>query len=78
MRATYLQTGVNDPTQSIIAQVQILNNTVGNYAVPNIISKIKQYLGYIQDVQSTVTPIPHPRNVSSAGTRTLRSVTTTF
>jgi len=78
MRAIYLQNARNDPTESIAEQIRILNHIVGNYSVPNIISKAKQYIGYIQDVEKNPVPIPHPRNVSSAGTRVLRSVTSTF
>lgn len=78
MRATYLQNGRNDPTMSIASQVATLNHIVGNYAVPNITSKAQQYLGYIQDIEQNPVPITHPVNVSNAGTRTLRSVTSTF
>lgn len=78
MRAIFLQNARNDPTETIVHQVNILNEIVCNYSVANIISKAKQYIGYIQDVESNPVPIEHPRNVSSAGTRLLRSVTSTF
>ena len=78
MRSTYFQNARNDPTESIAEQIRILNHIVGNYAVGNIISKAKQYIGYIQDIESNPVPIPLPRNVSSKGSRVLPSVVTTF
>jgi hypothetical protein len=39
---------------------------------------VEQYLGYLDAVQKLPNPLPLPENLSSAGTKTLRSVTTTF
>ena len=78
MRSYYLQQGQNNPAISVREQVNRLNAIVISYAVPNVISKVKQYNGYIQSVESLPVPIPLPTNVSSAGTRLLPSVTTTF
>ena len=49
-----------------------------DYCVPNILSEVQQYLGYLDNVQKLPNPLPLPENLSSAGSKTLRSVTTTF
>ena len=59
-------------------QINDLNKLVLNYCVPNILQEVQTYLGYLDDVQQLPNPIELPQNLSSAGTKTLRSVTTTF
>jgi hypothetical protein len=77
MRAMYLQYAKN-LSYDIAKQVNELNRYVVEFCLPKVISEIKQYLFYINDIQRLPAQIPHPVNVSSAGTRTLKSVTTTF
>ena len=77
MRAMYLQYAKNLP-YDIGKQINELNRHVVEFCLPKVISEIKQYLFYINDIQRLPAQIPHPINVSSAGTRTLKSVTTTF
>lgn len=77
MRSYYLQYGKNDPN-NLKEQILELNNLVLNYCIPKIIDELKQYLGYIQDVQNLPMPLERPMNMSSAGTKYLKSVTTTF
>lgn len=77
MRAYYLQYAMNLNCY-YKEQVDDLNKKVIEYCVPRILAEIQQYLGYLQDVQYMPMPIDRPININSAGTRTLRSVTTTF
>jgi len=77
MRAIYLQYAKH-LSYNIREQVSELNRQVIEFSLPKIISEIKQYVHYIHQLETLPNPIDLPRNVSSAGTRTLRSVTTTF
>jgi hypothetical protein len=56
-------------------EVDRLNQLVVNETVPRIISGLQQYLDYLRD--ASTQPIPHqlPKSMSSAGTKTYRSVT---
>jgi len=64
--------------QKFKEQIEYLNKLVLDYCVPNVMSEVEQYLGYLDNVQKLPNPLPLPENLSSAGTKTLRSVTTTF
>lgn len=77
MRATYLQFSLNQ-NEKFEEQVNYLNKLVLDYCVPNVLSEVEQYLGYLDNVQKLPNPLPLPENLSSSGTKTLRSVTTTF
>lgn len=77
MRAIYLQHSKHLP-YNIRKQVEELNKYVVDFSLPKIISEIKQYIHYVKQLESMPNPIDLPQNVSSAGTRTLKSVTTTF
>ena len=70
MRSIYLQYSKNLPT-NIREQIRDLNNLVVREAAPNIMSNIKQYLNYKQDLTSGPQFMDHPKNVSSAGSKTL-------
>ena len=59
-------------------QVLQLDKMVIEETVPKIISSIKQYIGYLYDVQQLPIPIDLPKNLSSRGTKMLNSVTSTF
>lgn len=77
MRSIYLQESRNLPFK-ITEQVKELNHMVVNNLVPRVLSELQQYLGYLHRVETLPTPISLPKNLSSKGTRLLRSVTTTF
>lgn len=77
MRSIYLQYSSNQPTH-IKEQIDELNKIVIRECVPRILSGIEQYLGYIRDASANYVPNDLPQNVSSAGRKTLRSVTSTF
>ena len=77
MRSIYLQYSQNLNCK-YNEQIDKLNALVLEYAVPQVFIEVEQYLGYLDYVQKMPTPIELPQNLSSAGTKTLRSVTTTF
>lgn len=77
MRSIYLQHSPNLECH-IIKQVEFLNNLVVNWCYPKIINEVAQYIGYVKDVERLPVPLEHPQNLSSAGTKTLKSVTSTF
>lgn len=77
MRSIYLQHSPNLPDK-IKEQIQYLNNLVNDWCVEQIIPEVQQYIGYIKEIEFMPIPIDLPLNLSSKGSRSLRSVTTTF
>jgi len=77
MRAMYLQYSKNKNCE-FKEQVNELNKLVLEYCVPRILAEVEQYLGYLDDIQKQPEPIPLPENLSAKGTKSLRSITTTF
>lgn len=76
MRAIFLQYARY--SDDCVEEVKALDKMVVEETVPKIISNIKQYMGYLYDVQQLPVPLPLPKNLSSSGTRVLNSVTSTF
>ena len=77
MRSIYLQQSTNLPT-NIKEQIIYLNNLVVDWSVEKIIPEVEQYIGYIRDISYYPNPIDLPKNMSQKGSRSLRSVTSTF
>ncbi len=77
MRSFYLQYSPNLPNQ-IKEQISYLNGLVSDWSVQQIIPEIEQYFGYMKEIEYMPVPIDLPVNLSSKGSRSLRSVTTTF
>jgi len=77
MRAMYLQYSPNLPNQ-ITEQIKYLNKLVCDWSVEQIIPEVQQYFGYMKEIEYMPMPIDLPLNLSSKGSRSLRSVTTTF
>ena len=75
MRYIYLDFCKNLPVQ-IIRQVKLLNDKTVEYIVPDLLTNIKQYYGYIRDISQPITPIMRPMGTTNAGRRTLPSYTT--
>ena len=69
MRSIYLQYAKNSPV-NIEEQVNQLNKLVLGECVPDIITNLKQYLGYVADIQRLPNPLDHPSYVSSKGEKT--------
>lgn len=62
--------------ERIVHQVKELNQKLVDFVVPDMITEIKQYYGYLKDVNEPLKPIDRPMNVSNAGRRALPSITT--
>jgi hypothetical protein len=77
MRAVYLDKCKNLPGETV-RQVKLLNQQTVDYIVPDLISNVKQYFGYIKDINQPLQPMMRPMNVSSSGRRLLPSVTTLY
>ena len=77
MRSMYLQFSPN-LQNNITEQIKYLNKLVVDWSTEKIIPQVEQHVGFIKEVQFQPMPIDLPLNLSQAGTRTLRSVTTTF
>lgn len=79
MRSIYFSKGRN-LNCDFANQIAELNNYVVNECTPKIISQVEQYYGYIRDASQLYmyNPIERPLNMSSAGTKELRSVTSIF
>ena len=59
MKTMYDQHALNLPND-ITKQVEVLNNIVLRYCVPKILSEIKSYIKYKEDITSLATPIDRP------------------
>ena len=77
MRSIYLQHSPNLPNK-IKEQIQYLNKLVSDWCSEQIIPEVSQYFGYMKELEYMPVPIDLPLNLSSKGSRSLRSVTTTF
>ena len=70
MRAMYLQYSRNLPTD-IPEQIADLNERIVAWCVPKIVAEVNMYKQYLKDIESLPTPLAHPVNISSAGTKSL-------
>ena len=77
MRAVYMTEARFLPGH-IVRQCKRLNRRVVDNVVSGIVTNIKQYYGYLQEISKNPDPIPLPTNTSNAGRRSLPSITTTF
>jgi len=77
MRAVYLEYGRFKP-KFIVRQAKWLNQKVLEEIVPGIVTEIRQYYGYLKEINGPLKPIIRPLNVNNAGRLTLPSFTTTF
>ena len=77
MRSMFLQHGKHSGCQ-MEQQINELYNIVIAWSIPRIIGELRQQQTYFHDLEHLPVPIDRPVSLSSAGTRTLRSVTTTF
>lgn len=56
-------------------QIRTLNSIVVSETVPNIISELTMYDSYLERAFGQIEPMNRPRNVSSAGSKILPSLT---
>lgn len=74
MRAVYLQYARFLPSQ-IVRQCKRLNERVVEEIIPNMISEIRQYYGYIKEINEPIKPIMRPQNINKGGRKQLPSIT---
>lgn len=77
MRAVYMEHGRFLPNM-INEQLKDLNNIVITQVIPDIITNIKSYYGYLEEINGPLKPIDRPVNINNAGRKTLPSISTTF
>lgn len=77
MRAVYLEYGRYLPGE-IVRQAKRLNQQVVKEVLPSMITELKQYYGYLHDINGPLKPIARPLNVSNAGRRLNPSITTVW
>lgn len=75
MRAVYFD-NCRNLEHNPIRQVKQLNDKVVEYIVPDMLTNIRQYYGYIRDISSPITPPMRPIGTTSAGRRLIPSYTT--
>ena len=59
-------------------QIRKLNAKVVELILPDLVSSLYGYVGYINKINEDISPLDRPLNVSNRGEKTLPSVTTTF
>ena len=77
MRSIYLQHSLN-LNCNIKEQIKKLNDLVIGWAGPRVLNEVEQYIGYINNVENMPVPMDRPKNLSIKGSKSLRSVTSTF
>lgn len=77
MRSMYFQ-HARHISDDIRGQIRELNNIVVDDLVPNVISQINAYIGYLERAFEPRQILDHPENVSVKGQRTFPSVTRVF
>ncbi|AKI80141.1 hypothetical protein QJ850_gp558 [Acanthamoeba polyphaga mimivirus] len=83
MKSVYMQNagGLNTKITSIKQIRNIiadLNTNVINEVIPGIMTEVKSYVRYVNDVFNPVMPLDRPVNVSNSGTKSLPSVSTLY
>jgi len=74
MRSIYLDKCKNLPGETV-RQVKLLNQQTVDYIIPDLISNIKQYFGYIKDINKPLQVIQRPLATNRAGRALLPSIT---
>jgi uncharacterized cupin superfamily protein len=77
MRAVYLEYGRFLPGK-IVRQVKRLNKQVLDEVLPSMITELKQYYGYLNEINGPLKPIARPLNMGNAGRKSLPSISTVW
>ena len=72
MRVVFINNSV-DHHQRVQAQVRSLNKIVIDTALAQIQTGVSQYIGYVQDIESTARPMDRPTNTSTTGKKIPKS-----
>lgn len=70
MRSIYLQYSKNQPS-NCVEQVRELNSKVLEWAVPEVLSNLKQFEVYRKDASTMPLPMDHPSFQATKGTKVL-------
>lgn len=70
MRSIFLQLAKHHP-QDVVGQVRELNGHVLAWAVPEVLSNLKQHVAYRRDASTLPVPMERAQLMTSKGTRTL-------
>jgi len=70
MKSIYLQYCKHQPN-NIQQQIRELNKKVLDYCIPNVVSALKQYNGYIDDITKPQQIMNMPEFVNTKGDKTL-------
>ena len=71
-------TGARYLPTNIKQQVYQLNKQVVKYIMPEMITAIEQYYGYLKEINQPLQTMLRPLNVNNAGRKTLPSITTIY
>lgn len=74
MRAIYIEHSKNLPNHTI-RQVKMLNNKTIEHILPDMMTNIKQYYGYINDISKPISTPLRPMSTTAAGRRLLPAFT---
>lgn len=74
MNSIYLAHCKNLPNQTV-RQVKMLNDKTVDHIIPDMMTNIKQYYGYINDISKPIIPPLRPMASTAAGRRILPSFT---
>jgi hypothetical protein len=72
MRVVFINNS-GDHHQRVQAQVRSLNKIVIDTALAQIQTGVSQYIGYVQDIESTARPMDRPTNTSTTGKKIPKS-----
>ena len=70
MRSTFLQYSKNN-ANNITQQIEELNKLVCDWCINEIITQIKQYVGFVNSLDKNVVPLEYGMYMSNAGTKSL-------
>lgn len=70
MRSIYYQYGKNQK-DNIIGQIRELNEKVLEWSIPRIITNLKQYEKYIEDISTMPVPLERSQLTSEKGTKSM-------
>lgn len=77
MRAVYLENSRFLPG-AVVRQCKRLLQKCVDEAVPGIITNLRQYYGYLKEINKPLTPIPRPLDAGNGSRKLLPSITTTW
>ena len=72
MRVVFINNS-GDPNKAVQSQVKKMNEIVIKTALAQIQTGVAQYLGYIQDIDTTARPMDRPVNTSTVGKKLPKS-----